>query len=132
MTDDLDIELIKARKLKELREHAKSVEKRMVASKIGQDQKNVLPDKEVLKPYLYDRADEVLELAELQFPQETKLIIVKLLDLLKSGNLRKRISGRELLFLFKSVGLNIRLNTNINISEHGKTFSISEKLKEKD
>lgn len=132
MTDDLDIELIKARKLKELREHAKSVEKRMVAAKIGQDQKNVLPDKEVLKPYLYDRADEVLELAELQFPQETKLIIVKLLDLLKSGNLRKRISGRELLFLFKSVGLNIRLNTNINISEHGKTFSISEKLKEKD
>lgn len=132
MTDDLDIELIKARKLKELREHAKSVEKRMVAAKIEQDQKNVLPDKEVLKPYLYDRADEVLELAELQFPQETKLIIVKLLDLLKSGNLRKRISGRELLFLFKSVGLNIRLNTNINISEHGKTFSISEKLKEKD
>ncbi len=132
MTDDLDIELIKARKLKELREHAKSVEKRMVGAKVEQDQKNVLPDKEILRPYLYDRADEVIELAELQYPQETKLIIVKLLDLLKSGNLRKRISGRELLFLFKSVGLNIRLNTNIHISEHGKTFSISEKLKEKD
>jgi hypothetical protein len=71
-------------------------------------------------------------MAESQFPYQTKILITKLISLIKSGDLKDRISGGELLALFRSLGLNIRLKTNINISDHGKIFSISEKLKEKE
>jgi len=40
------------------------------------------------------------------------------------------ISGGDLLAIYRSLGLNIRINTNISISDHGKTISFSEKLKQ--
>jgi ABC-type enterochelin transport system substrate-binding protein len=35
-----------------------------------------------------------------------------------------------MLAIYRSLGLNIRINTNISISDHGKTISFSEKLKQ--
>jgi len=128
MPEDLDIELIKARKLKEMREHALAMER----SKAKETQKETLTEKDMLKKCLYDRGGEVLDMAESQFPYQTKILITKLISLIRSGDLKDRISGGELLALFRSLGLNIRLKTNINISDHGKIFSISEKLKEKE
>ena len=41
-----------------------------------------------------------------------------------------RISGGELLALFRAVGLNIRVNTTIKVEDKGKLISFSEKLKQ--
>jgi hypothetical protein len=50
--------------------------------------------------------------------------------LIKAGEINQRISGGELLALFRSIGLKIRVNTSIKIEDHGKLVSLSDKLKQ--
>ena len=123
--DDPDIEIIKARKLKELREKAAAFEK----AKSSSPQKK-RSDREVVSDYLYDRGDEVLSLAYAQYPVQTEAIARRLAELMVSGEIRSRISGGELLALFRSVGLNVRVNTTIKVEDKGKLISFSDKLKQ--
>ncbi|HYY86482.1 MAG TPA: hypothetical protein VE594_05195, partial [Nitrososphaeraceae archaeon] len=77
-----------------------------------------------------DRGDEVLQLAESQYPIQTEIIVKRIADLIKSGEIDSPISGGELLAIFRSVGLRVRVDTNIRIEDHGKFISFGEKLKE--
>jgi DNA-binding TFAR19-related protein (PDSD5 family) len=86
-------------------------------------------DREIIKSYLYDRGEEVLNLSESQFPIQTKAVVKKIVELIKVGEINQRISGGELLALFRSVGMNVRLNTSIRIEDHGKLVSFSDKLR---
>ena len=38
--------------------------------------------------------------------------------------------GGDMLAVYRSLGLNIRVDTQISISDHGKTMSFSDKLKQ--
>lgn len=126
--EDPEIAIIKARKMKQLKEKAALIEKKKeVETKSNMTKTN---DKEIVLKYLYDRADEVLRLAELQYPTQTEIIIKRIADLIKSGEIDSLISGGELLAIFRSVGLRIRVDTNIRIEDHGKFISFGEKLKE--
>jgi len=128
--DDEDPELakIKARKMKKLKEKAALIEKiKEVETKATMTKTN---DKEIVLKYLYDRGDEVLRLAESQYPIQTEIIVKRIADLIKSGEIDSPISGGELLAIFRSVGLRIRVDTNIRIEDHGKFISFGEKLKE--
>jgi hypothetical protein len=87
-------------------------------------------EREILLSYLYDRGEEVLNLAESQFPVETRAITNRIVELINIGEINRKISGGELLALFRSLGLNIKINTTIKIEEHGKYVSFSEKLKQ--
>lgn len=126
--EDPELAIIKARKMKELKEKAAMIEK------IKEDETKTnmakIDDKEILLKYLYDRGDEVLQLAELQYPVQARVIVKRIVDLIKSGEIDSLISGGELLAIFRSVGLRIRVDTNIRIEDHGKFISFGEKLKE--
>lgn len=130
--EDPDIAIIKARKMKELREQAAALENARM--KKQQQQEEMLrpkkTDREIISGYLYDRGEEVLNLAESQFPLQTKSIVSGLVELIKVGELKQNISGGELLALFRSVGINVRINTSIKIEDHGKLVSFSDKLKQ--
>lgn len=123
--DDHDIDIINARKLRELREKAAAMEKAKEASK--QQPKS---SREIVSAYLYDRADEVLDLAYWQYPAQTEVIVTRIARLILAGEITSRISGGELLALFRSVGLNIRVDTTIKVEDHGKLISFSEKLRQ--
>ena len=127
-SDDPDIEIIKARKLKELREKAAAMEKSKASQK--QQQTPTKSSREILSGYLYDRGDKVLELAYTQYPVQTEAIVARIAQLILAGEITSRISGGELLALFRSVGLNIRVNTTIKVEDNGKFISFSEKLKQ--
>ncbi|HSF49363.1 MAG TPA: DNA-binding protein [Nitrososphaeraceae archaeon] len=127
MEEDSDIEILKAKKMQEMM-------KRMIKQK-KENMKKVIrkhepSEKEILLSYLYDRGDEVLNLAESQFPTETKAITNKIVELINIGEINRKISGGELLSLFRSLGLNVKINTTIKIEEHGKYVSFAEKLKQ--
>ena len=130
--EDPDIAIIKARKMRSLREQAAGLEKarierrRFEESKIQYKRSN----REIISDYLYDRGEEVLKLAESQFPIQTKSLINEIVELIRIGDIRQRISGGELLALFRSVGLNVRVSTSIKIEDHGKLVSLSDKLKQ--
>jgi DNA-binding TFAR19-related protein (PDSD5 family) len=125
--DDPDIDIINARKLRELREKAAAMEK---AKASRQQQPQPKSSREILSSYLYDRADEVLDLAYGQYPVQTEAIVTRIARLILSGEITSRISGGELLMLFRSVGLNIRVNTTIKVEDEGKLISFSEKLRQ--
>ncbi|SRR6266487_2299942 len=126
--EDPELAIIKARKMKQLKEKAALIEK----VKEDKMKTNVtkMDDRELLLKYLYDRGDQVLQLAESQYPVQTKIIVKRIVALIKSGEIDSNISGGELLAIFRSVGLRIRVDTNIRIEEHGKFISFGEKLKE--
>lgn len=124
--EDPDITIIKARKMKELQRHAEMQEKMKARKEHGNLPKT---NREIISSYLYDRGEEVLKVSESQFPIQTKAIISKIVELIKAGEINQRISGGELLALFRSIGMNIRLNTSIRVEDHGKLVSIADKLK---
>ena len=74
------------------------------------------------------RGLEVLENAESQFPNETKIIVTKLSELIKSGEINEIIDGGKLLTLFRSIGIHVRMETKINVEQDGKFVSLSDKL----
>ncbi len=123
--DDPEIDIINARKLRELRERAAAMEK----VKASSQQPRPKSSREILSSYLYDRADEVLDLAYGQYPVQTEAIVTRIARLILSGEITSRISGGELLMLFRYVGLNIRVNTTIKVEDDGKLISFSEKLR---
>lgn len=85
--------------------------------------------KEILMEKLVDRGDEVLKAAEEQFPEQTKIIVEKLAEMIKKGYITSNISGAQLLWLFRQLGLPIRIETKIMVEEKGKFIPLSEKLK---
>ena len=72
---------------------------------------------------------EVLQNAEYQFPNESKIVIEKLGELISSGDINETLDGGKLLVLFRSVGLNIRMENKINVEKDGKFISITDKFK---
>ena len=132
--DDSDLELIKARKMKKLQEQLASKEKDKINLELQNKTNKNKPvgidsERNFLLSYLYDRGDEVLKLAEQQFPLQTKIVIKMLNEMIRFGEISK-ISGGGMLEVYRSLGLNIRVDTHISISDHGKTISFSDKLKQ--
>ncbi len=84
--------------------------------------------RKILVKNLGYRGLEVLENAESQFPSDTKIVVEKLGELLNSGEINEEIDGGKLLVLFRSVGINVRMENKINIENDGKFVSLSDKL----
>lgn len=127
MGEDPDIEILKAKKMQEIMQRMMKQKKENIKKDI---KKREPSEKEILLSYLYDRGDEVLNLAESQFPSETRAIMNRIVELINSGEINRKISGGELLSLFRTIGMNIKINTTIKIEEHGKYMSFAEKLKQ--
>ena len=137
--DDPDLEMIKARKMKKLQEQLAFKEKQEqekdksnleLQNQINKQKSDGIDsERNFLLRYMYDRGDEVLKLAEQQFPFQTKIIIKRLNELIRFGEI-SRISGGDMLSVYRSLGLKIRVDTQISISDHGKTISFSDKLKQ--
>jgi DNA-binding TFAR19-related protein (PDSD5 family) len=127
MNEDPDIEILKAKKMQEIIQRMRKQKKENIEKDI---RKREPSEREILLSYLYDRGDEVLNLAESQFPTETKAITNRIVELINIGEINRKISGGELLSLFRSLGLNVKINTTIKIEEHGKYVSFAEKLRQ--
>ena len=88
-----------------------------------------------LREYVIDklgyRGLEVLETAEFQFPNQTRIVIEKLGDLIAAGEINEILDGGKLLTLFRSVGISVRLDNKINVEKDGKFVSITDKFKDK-
>ena len=119
---DPELEIIKARKLRELKKKATSDKK----------VKEVKSDRDLLIENLVDRGMEVLAAAESQYPRETAIIVTKLAEFIRNGELQDKISGGALLSLFRSIGLRVRMDTKICVEEHGRLVSLADRLKNKE
>ena len=127
--EDKDLERLKAKRLAERRNNISSQreqEKIMASQKEQIDKKP--SSREIVVKRLGYRGMEVLQNAEYQFPKETEIIVLKLSELVSSGDIKEVLDGGNLLALFRAVGLNVRMKTKINVEKDGKFVSLSDKL----
>lgn len=124
--EDKELERLKAKRFAEMQKNI-SFKKKQELLKSDKNEKKPEP-REILISNLGYRGSEVLKNAETQFPSETKIVVEKLAELISAGEIDEKIDGGKLLLLFRSVGLNIRMQTKINIEQDGKFVSLSEKL----
>ena len=125
--EDSELEQLKAKRLAEMQKNISSQQKieettETVSEKSSENPRTLLVGK------LGYRGLEVLENAESQFPNETKIIVSKLSELIKTGEINETLDGGKLLALFRTVGLSIRMKTKINVEQDGKLVSLSDKF----
>ena len=126
--EDKELEMLKAKRLAEMQKNL---------SKLNQSEENSNQESKQPTPSLRDhvvnnlgyRGMEVLQNAEYQFPNESKIVIEKLGELISSGDINETLDGGKLLVLFRSVGLNIRMENKINVEKDGEFISIADKFK---
>lgn len=128
--EDSELERLKAKRLAEMQKNISTTQETKSNSEPQKETVSENPRDSLIK-VLGFRGLEVLENAESQFPNETKMIIEKLFELIKTGEINENnesLDGGKLLALFRSVGLNVRMSTKINVEQDGKFVSLSDKL----
>ena len=127
--EDKDLERLQAKRLAEMQKNLSSQreQEEIAASQKEQKDKKQSPREIVIKRLGY-RGLEVLQNAEYQFPKETQIIVLKLSELILSGDITEVLDGGNLLALFRSIGINVRMKTKINVEKDGKFVSLSDKL----
>ena len=129
MSEDKDLERLQAKRLEEMRKNLSFQRKQSKIAASEKEQKgNKLSPREIIIKQLGYRGLEVLQNAEYQFPKETEIIVLKLSELISSGEIKEVLDGGNLLALFRAVGINVRMKTKINVEKDGKFVSISDKL----
>ena len=127
--DDSELQRLQAKRLAEMQKNISSRE--TVDEKPKSTEEKTVNPREALIKQLGFRGLEVLTNAESQFPNETKMIIDKLYELIKTGEITEVLDGGKLLELFRSIGLSVRMDTKINIQQDGKFVSLTDKLSTK-
>jgi len=123
--EDKELELLKAKRLREMQ---KNLSQRQRSEEPKEIPVTTSPREMVVKQLGY-RGLEVLENAEAQFPEETRLVTAKLAELIQAGEITEIIDGGKLLTLFRSLGIRVRVQTTINVEQDGKLVSWSDKIK---
>jgi len=127
--DDSELQRLQAKRLAEMQKNISSRE--IVEETPESTEEKIVNARDVLIKQLGFRGLEVLTNAESQFPNETKMIIDKLYELIKTGEITEVLDGGKLLGLFRSIGLSVRMDTKINIQQDGKFVSLTDKLSNK-
>ena len=127
--EDKDLERLKEKRLAEMQKNLSSQQKQEKIAALQKEQKDKKPSsREIVIKRLGYRGLEVLRNAEHQFPKETQIIVLKLSELISSGDITEVLDGGNLLALFRSIGINVRMKTKINVEKDGKFVSLSDKL----
>jgi len=121
---DEELERIKRKKMEE---YLRRIKAKKEESNSEREEEKI---NEVVYSYLTERAPEVMRAAEQQFPKETQYVKLGLYKMIKKGLLSEKIDGGTLLALFRTLGLNVYIETSVKFVEHGKVKSLAEKLSE--
>ncbi len=127
--EDKDLERLKEKRLAEMQKNLSSQQRQEKIASLKEEQKDKKPSsREIVIKQLGYRGLEVLQNAEHQFPKETQIVLLKLSELISSGDITEVLDGGNLLALFRSIGIDVRMKTKINVEKDGKFVSLSDKL----
>ncbi|MGC1426528.1 MAG: DNA-binding protein [Nitrosotalea sp.] len=125
--EDKELERLKAKRMLEMQ---KNISQRQKIEEVKTEpKKSQISPRELVVKQLGYRGIEVLQNAEAQFPEESKVVIEKLAELIRGGEVSEIIDGGKLLTLFRSLDIRVRMQTTINVEQDGKLVSWSDKLK---
>jgi len=122
MSEDSELQKLKRQRLAEM-------QRRMTAKQqIGTPTEKLEP-RQILERVFVGRAWEVYHAARAQYPGIADQVFQELAALIQSGKLRTKITGEQLFGLLRQIGLDVRLDTKIQVLEHGELRSIADKFR---
>ncbi len=127
LSDESGLELWKQKKLLEMRRLM--LQKEAAKDKPEKPPEEMDPNK-ILEKLFVGRAWEVYHAAERQYPTITEKVKEAFVQLYQQGKFKGQITGEQLLWFFRDLGLNVRLETKIRILESGELKTLAQKLKE--
>ena len=122
MSEDSELEKLKRERLAEM-------QRRMTAKQQAEAPPARLEPRQILERVFVGRAWEVYHAARAQYPGIADQVFQELADLVQSGKLRTKITGEQLFGLLRQIGLDVRLDTKIQVLEHGELRSIADKFR---
>jgi len=122
MTGDDELERLKRQRLAEM-------QKALAAREKAPENAATLDEKKILAKVFVGRAWEVYYAALRQYPGIADSIFRELAQLVHNGRVRGQITGEQLFGLLRQIGLDIRLETKIQVLEHGELKSIADKFR---
>lgn len=123
MSEDSELERLKRERLAAMQ--------KMISAKQQQAQTpsdNADPNK-VLQRVFVGRAWEVYHAAKQQYPQIADQLFRELAQLVLTRQLQGPITGEQLYSLLRQIGLDVRLDTKIQVMEHGELKPLAEKFR---
>lgn len=123
MSDDSELDRLKRRRLADMQKRLNSRQQQSQAE-IGK-----LEPAKVLEKVFVGRAWEVYHAARQQYPRIADQIFQELAELVRIGRLKGQITGEQLYGLLRQIGLDIRLETKIQVLDHGELKSIADKFR---
>jgi DNA-binding TFAR19-related protein (PDSD5 family) len=122
MSEDSELEKLKRERLAEM-------QRRVTAKQQAEASPGRLEPRQILERVFVGRAWEVYNAARSQYPGIADQIFKELAELVQSGRLRTKITGEQLFGLLRTIGLDVRLDTKIQVLEHGELRSIADKFR---
>ncbi|MEM3507303.1 MAG: hypothetical protein QW589_07745 [Candidatus Bathyarchaeia archaeon] len=123
MCYDEEIEFLKRKKLIEMKKQI------LAKSKATTDTEETNPLK-VLSKIFTEKAWEVFNSAKQQYPNIVERIAKDLAKLVLKKEITEPITGEQLLWIFRFLGLDVKMDIKIKFLENGKLKTIAEKLHE--
>jgi len=123
MSDDSELERLKRQRLAAMQKKISAKQQAQQAPVASDD-----PVK-VLEKIFVGRAWEVYHAARQQFPAIADQIFRELALLVQTGQLKGQITGEQLYGLLRQIGLDVHLDTKIQVLEHGELKSLSDKFR---
>jgi DNA-binding TFAR19-related protein (PDSD5 family) len=122
MTDDSELERLKRQRLAEM-------QKRVTAKQQSHTESGRIEPSKVFEKVFVGRAWEVYHAARTQYPIIADQVFQELAGLIQLGKVRGQITGEQLFGLLRQIGLDVRLDTKIQVLEHGELKSIADKFR---
>ena len=129
---DDELERIKQRRLEEMKRQLmlKQLKEQQAPESEPEKEPKEPTSQEILDRHFGDRAWEVYNAAAYQYPQVMPQVEQLLVQGIKQGKIRDVIDGAALMGFFRSIGIPVRLQTKIRISEKGELKTLEQKMKE--
>ena len=122
MSSDSELERIKRQRLAEM-------QKRLTSRQESQSPTEKLDPAKILEKVFVGRAWEVYYATWQQYPTVANQIFRELAELVRTGRVKGQITGEQLYGLLRQIGLDVRLETKIQVLDHGELKPIADKFR---
>jgi len=123
MSEDAELERLKRQRLAKMQKFI-SARKQVAAG--NNNRTDVIS---TLQKVFVGRAWEVYNAARQQYPRFAEPIFQELARLVQNGQVTGQITGEQLYGLLRQIGLDVRLETKLQVLEHGELKSIADKFR---
>ena len=123
MGDDSELERLKRQRLAAMQKRLNAKQEQTAATS------GKLDPVKILEKVFVGRAWEVYHATRRQYPTIADQLFQELAELVRLGRVKGQITGEQLYGLLRQIGLDVRLETKIQVLDHGELKPIADKFR---